>query len=63
MTILLNSSDLAERQRIAGGALSPLADSLRAEMDRVLREAPAISEQKAMLSRDGGRCPLDGAPL
>ena len=41
----------------------PLADSLRADMDRVLREAPAISGQKAMLSREGGRCPTDGAPL
>jgi hypothetical protein len=61
--ILLNSSDFPERQRIAAGALAPLADSLRAEMDRVLREAPAISGQKAMLTRDGGRCPSDSAPL
>jgi hypothetical protein len=61
--ILLNSSDLPARQRIASGALAPLADSLRADMDRVLREAPAISGQKAMLTRDGGRCPVDGAPL
>jgi hypothetical protein len=61
--ILLNSSDFPARQRIALRALAPLADSLRAEMDRVLREAPAISGQKAMLSRDGGRCTLDGASL
>jgi heparinase II/III-like protein len=61
--ILLNSSDFPARQRIALGALAPLADSLRTEMDRVLREAPAISGQKAMLSRDGGRCTLDGASL
>jgi heparinase II/III-like protein len=61
--ILLNSSDFPARQRIARGTLAPLAESLSAEMDRVLREAPAISGQKAMLSRDGGRCPLDGAPL
>lgn len=63
MTILLNASDFPARQRIASGALAPLADSLRAEMARVLREAPAISGQKAMLSRDGGRCPTDGASL
>ena len=63
MTILLNSSDLQARRRIAAGALSPLAHSLRADMERVLREAPAISGQKAMLTRDGGRCPIDGAPL
>ena len=61
--ILLNSSDFPARQRIASGTLVPLAESLRAEMDRVLREAPAISGQKALLSRDGGRCPLDGAQL
>jgi len=63
MTILLNSSEFPSRQRIARGALAPLADSLRSETDRVLRDAPAISGQKAMLSRDGGRCPSDGAPL
>lgn len=63
MTILLNSRDLEARKRIAEGALRPLSDSLRADMDRVLREAPAISGQKAMLTRDGGRCPHDGAPL
>ncbi|MDQ2766310.1 MAG: heparinase II/III-family protein [Gemmatimonadota bacterium] len=48
---------------MAAGSLAPLADSLRTDMVRVLREAPAISGQKAMLSRDGGRCPVDGAPL
>lgn len=63
MTILLNSSDLQARRRAAASALAPLADSLRADMERVLREAPAISGQKAMLTRDGGRCPIDGAPL
>lgn len=63
VTILLNSSDLRARRRLAANALSPLAHSLRADMERVLKEAPAISGQKAMLTRDGGRCPIDGAPL
>jgi len=63
MKILLNSSEFSARKRIAAGALAPLATSLRTDMDRVLREAPAISGQKAMLSRDGGRCPSDGSPL
>jgi len=63
MTILLNADELEARRRSAAGALSPLADSLRAEMTRVLHEAPAISGQKAMLTRDGGRCPIDGTPL
>ncbi|MBA2685276.1 MAG: heparinase II/III family protein [Gemmatimonadaceae bacterium] len=61
--ILLNSRDLGARRSVAAGALSPLAASLHADMERVLREAPAISGQKAMLTRDGGRCPTDGAPL
>ena len=61
--ILLNSRDLAVRRRVAANALAPLARSLRADMERVLRDAPAISGQKAMLTRDGGRCPDDGAPL
>ena len=63
MTILLRPESLESRRRIAAGALLPLVDSLRADMHRVLREAPAISGQKAMLTRDGGRCPIDGAPL
>jgi Heparinase II/III-like protein len=63
MTILLSSSELYARRRVAAVALAPLAESLRAEMDRVLREAPAISGQKAMLTRHGGRCPVDGTPL
>ena len=63
MKILLNSSEFQARKGIAASTLAPLADSLRADMDRVLREAPAISGQKAMLSREGGRCPTDGSPL
>ena len=63
MTILLSATGLAARRRIASTTLAPLAASLGAEMERVLREAPAISGQKAMLTRDGGRCARDGAPL
>lgn len=57
MTLLLSAADLAARRGIAAGALAPLADSLAADLERVLRETPAISGQKAMLTRDGGRCP------
>ena len=63
VTILLNPGDLDVRRRVAAHSLAPLAGSLRIDMERVLREAPAISGEKAMLTRDGGRCPLDGAPL
>ena len=63
MTLLLSPKALAARRTIAVGALAPLADSLAADLARVLHEAPAISGQKAMLSRHGGRCPKCAAPL
>ena len=63
MTLLLSPADLAARRRVAAGALAPLAESLADDLSRVLREAPAISGQKAMLTRDGGRCPSCGAAL
>jgi hypothetical protein len=63
MTILLSPEALAARRPIAAGALASLTDSLASDLERVLREAPAISGQKAMLTRDGGRCPTCGAPL
>ncbi|HEY7861948.1 MAG TPA: heparinase II/III family protein, partial [Gemmatimonadaceae bacterium] len=63
MTLLIAAADLAARRGIAAGALAPLADSLAADLERVLQEAPAISGQKAMLTRDGGRCPACGVAL
>ncbi|MEP7065419.1 MAG: heparinase II/III family protein [Gemmatimonadota bacterium] len=63
MTLLLKPGELEARRAVVSGGLAPLVASLRGEMDRVLREAPAISGQKAMLTRDGGRCPNDGAQL
>jgi hypothetical protein len=63
MTLLLAPAELADRRRVVAGSLAPLADSLAADLARVLREAPAISGQKAMLTRDGGRCPQCGGAL
>ena len=63
MTLLLAPSELADRRRVSAGSLAPLADSLAADLSRALREAPAISGQKAMLTRDGGRCPQCGGSL
>ncbi|MBS1241547.1 MAG: Heparinase family protein, partial [Gemmatimonadetes bacterium] len=43
--------------------LSALVERVRGRVDRLLREPPAIPRVKAMLSRDGGLCPEDGATL
>ena len=43
--------------------LGALAATVRARVERVLRESPPIPVRKALLSRDGGVCPHDGAML
>lgn len=43
--------------------LQSLAATLRARVERVLREAPPLPARKALLSRQGGICPHDGAGL
>lgn len=63
MTLLFERQILDRRRAIAGGALAPLATSLRRELDAVIESSPAVPGEKAMLSRDGGRCPRDGAML
>ena len=55
--------DLAERKRIAAGALAPLADALRNELSPLFGAPLPIPERKARLTRVGGRCPLDGTLL
>lgn len=50
--------------RVAEDAdLGRLLDTLRARSERLLREMPPVPRVKAFLSRDGGVCPADGAPL
>ena len=63
MTLLLTAAELIERKRIAGGALAPLADSLTADLERLLVVPPEIPREKARLTRAGGRCPSDGTAL
>jgi len=43
--------------------LGTLAATVRTRVERVLREAPPMPVRKALLSRDGGVCPHDGALL
>ena len=63
MSLLLSAVALTERKRIASGSLAPLADSLTADLERLLVVSPEIPRLKARLSRAGGRCPKDGTSL
>ena len=63
MTLVVDPSTLAGRSELARGPLSPLAQSLREELDRLLRDGFTVPHEKALLSRDGGRCERDGTLL
>lgn len=63
MSILINEKGLHERTVVAAGALAPLAASLAADLDRVLAQEIYFPREKALLSREGGRCPRDAALL
>lgn len=43
--------------------LRSLQQRLWQRSERILREMPTVPKEKALLSRDGGVCPDDGAPL
>ncbi|MEO7965945.1 MAG: heparinase II/III family protein, partial [Gemmatimonadaceae bacterium] len=64
MSVFLHSDALVARRRVAEGALAPLADSLRADLDRLLEVHDLfIPSEKAHLTKIGGRCPVHGTPL
>jgi hypothetical protein len=63
VTLLIDATALDARRAIAAGPLAPLAVSLRADLDRLLREGFEVPHEKALLSRDGGRCERDGTLL
>ncbi len=63
MTLLLGLNSLAERRRIADGALKPLRDSLAADLTPLIGREPYVPAGKALLSRAGGRCDFDGSDL
>jgi Heparinase II/III-like protein. len=61
---VLISPDALERRRAAiRGPLAPLAASLLSDLQPLLQRGFDIPTEKALLSRDGGRCPRDGVPL
>lgn len=64
--LLLDDARLEERRRAVRGPrgpLAPLYDSLASELEPLLGRGPYIPEAKALLSRAGGRCEIDGAVL
>ena len=63
MTLLIPASELGERRRIALGALSPLAQGLRRELQPLIDGSHAVPAESALLSRAGGRCARDGTLL
>ncbi len=63
MTLLIDVDALRTRADVAHGALATLAASLRRDLQPLVDAPVQIPAQKALLSRDGGRCPTDGAML
>ncbi len=63
MTLVASRDELLARRAVAAGPLSPLAQGLRAELQPLIEGNYAIPEGKAVLSRAGGRCAVDGTLL
>lgn len=63
--LLLPESRLEERRRAVapGRPLGRLFDSLAKELEPLLGREPLIPTAKALLSRSGGRCAVDGSAL
>lgn len=63
MSLLLSPDAFVGRAKVARGGLAPLAQSLASDLAQVIDRPLYIPEAKALLSREGGRCPADGAML
>jgi heparinase II/III-like protein len=63
MSVLIDSDALARRRRAAGGPLRPLAESLASDLEPLLGLDFYFPPEKALLSRAGGRCEVDGTML
>jgi Heparinase II/III-like protein/Alginate lyase len=62
---MVTADQLADRKAVIAGSadLTALEARLRQRADPVIRRMPPIPGVKALLSREGGVCPHDGAPL
>ena len=63
MSLLVSADALRQRRDFAAGPLAPLAMSLARDLEPLLRAPLFIPEEKAQLSRAGGRCERDGSLL
>jgi hypothetical protein len=63
MSLLVSADDLGARRAVARGALAPLAEGLRRELQPVIDGHPDVPLEKARLTRAGGRCDRDGTLL
>ncbi|HET7457323.1 MAG TPA: heparinase II/III family protein, partial [Gemmatimonadaceae bacterium] len=63
MTLLLSREAVASRRAAAADGLRPLADSLASDLRPLLSREPFVPDEKARLTRAGGRCAADGAML
>jgi hypothetical protein len=63
MSLLLTDDALSARRLAAAGPLQPLARSLADDLALLLGREMYFPEQKALLSREGGRCARDGTLL
>ena len=66
MSLLISDEALAARSaalRSPGASLAPLAASLSGDLRAAVERPIEVPSAKALLSRDGGRCPDHGVPL
>jgi Heparinase II/III-like protein len=63
MSVLIDHDGLGRRRRAAAGPLKPLAESLASDLEPLLNRELYFPSEKALLSRAGGRCEVDGTML
>lgn len=63
MSLLVSDELLAARASVVAGPLQPLADSLARDLEPLLSREIFFPREKALLSREGGRCAKDGTLL
>lgn len=61
--LLLDATGLQGRRAAARGEMAPLAQSLAADLEKVMSRPVFIPPEKAKLTRIGGRCGKDGMML
>jgi hypothetical protein len=63
MSFFVSHDDVIGRQAALSGPLQALAQSLSSDLGVAIAAGIDVPNQKALLSREGGRCPTDGVLL